>query len=296
MRPDDQKSPLLQPANEHKQLVVIDFEYAAANLPGLEFANHFTEWAYNYHDPVRPYACDATRYPAPDQQRRFIKAYVDHRPQFPYVDSPATSPRGPGMAAPSPSLSVSGTGGSGGGISLHAVPSSSSIVEFMLDARVPPGGWKEEERRGEQAVEGRVEALLEETRLWRTANSAQWVAWGIVQAKVEGLGGGEGVVEGGEGGAGGVGGGGESVNGNGTANGNSNGNSNGTVAVGGGGEKAGGVNGETESEDDAEEEFDYLAYAQERALFFLGDCVLLGLVKAEELGEEVRSRIKLVEY
>ena len=35
------ESPLLLPANEHKQLIVIDFEYANANLPGLEFANHF---------------------------------------------------------------------------------------------------------------------------------------------------------------------------------------------------------------------------------------------------------------
>lgn len=29
------------PANQHKQLVVIDFEYANANVPGLEFSNHF---------------------------------------------------------------------------------------------------------------------------------------------------------------------------------------------------------------------------------------------------------------
>ena len=35
------ESPLLHPANEHKQLIVIDFEYASANTPGLEFANHF---------------------------------------------------------------------------------------------------------------------------------------------------------------------------------------------------------------------------------------------------------------
>ncbi|MCJ1251497.1 hypothetical protein MMC30_008731, partial [Trapelia coarctata] len=35
------ESPLLLPANEHKQLVVIDFEYASANVRGLEFANHF---------------------------------------------------------------------------------------------------------------------------------------------------------------------------------------------------------------------------------------------------------------
>lgn len=36
-----QQSPLLLPENEHKQLVVIDFEYASANTRGLEFANHF---------------------------------------------------------------------------------------------------------------------------------------------------------------------------------------------------------------------------------------------------------------
>lgn len=35
------ESPLLLPANEHKQLIVIDFEYSSANTPGLEFANHF---------------------------------------------------------------------------------------------------------------------------------------------------------------------------------------------------------------------------------------------------------------
>lgn len=35
------ESPLLLPANQHKQLVVIDFEYANANVPGFELANHF---------------------------------------------------------------------------------------------------------------------------------------------------------------------------------------------------------------------------------------------------------------
>jgi choline kinase len=37
----DTESPLLLPTNEHKRLIVIDFEYANANVPGLEFANHF---------------------------------------------------------------------------------------------------------------------------------------------------------------------------------------------------------------------------------------------------------------
>ncbi|KAK0665335.1 putative choline kinase [Cercophora samala] len=174
VRPDDQKSPLLQPANEHKQLVVIDFEYAGANIPGLEFANHFSEWTYDYHDARYPHVCDTTKYPNVDQQRRFIRAYVDHRPRFPYIDSgkntPVTTPTGTGV-----------------GPSIHTAGSTSSIADFMLDARVPAGGWKEEERMREAATEKRVKELMEETKLWRTANSAQWVAWGLVQAKIPGL-------------------------------------------------------------------------------------------------------------
>ncbi|KHO01384.1 Protein kinase-like domain protein [Metarhizium album ARSEF 1941] len=172
IKPDDEKSPLLQPANKHKQLVVIDFEYAGPNVPGLEFANHFTEWTYNYHDPVTSYACNHERYPTPEAQRRFIKAYVDHRPQFPVACStPRIKPQDSGPPTPS----------------LGPTPSSSSIVDFMLDARVPPGGWSAAERAREEQSDAHVRQLMEETRLWRPACSAFWIAWGIVQAKVPGL-------------------------------------------------------------------------------------------------------------
>lgn len=36
-------------------------------------------------------------------------------------------------------------------------------------------------------IDDTIEALTVETRLWRPANTAQWVAWGIVQAQVPGL-------------------------------------------------------------------------------------------------------------
>jgi choline kinase len=156
----------------------------------------------------------------------------------------------------------------------------------MLDARVPAGGWKEEERKREEAAEREVNRLLEETRLWRVANSAQWVAWGLVQATVRG------VVGSGSGGGGE--GGGEGVSGD----------RDGEVkGVNGAGERvsAATVAGKTEGTDDdgeeeEEEDFDYLSYAQDRAYFFLGDCVRMGLIKAEELGEETRARIKLGDY
>lgn len=233
LRPDDEKSPLLQPANEHKQLIVIDFEYAGANTPGLEFANHFTEWAYNYHDPATPYACNTAAYPTPEQQHRFIRAYVDHHTRRSSFTSPSTT---------NPSTSASSSTPA-----LHHTPSTSSIAEFMLDARVPPGGWNETESRREKEVEDRVQTLMKETRLWRVANSAHWIAWGIVQAKIPGYA------------------------------------------------------PEEEAEVDEEgveegDEFDYLGYAQERALFFWGDCVLLGIVTEEELPEELRGKLKYVRY
>ena len=39
----------------------------------------------------------------------------------------------------------------------------------------------------EDAIQDEITSLMHETRLWRLANSAQWVAWGVVQAHVPGL-------------------------------------------------------------------------------------------------------------
>lgn len=223
---------------------MIDFEYAAANIPGLEFANHFTEWTYNYHDPVTCWSSNTRAYPTLEEQRRFLKAYLDHRPQFPHAGS---TPRlgaqdsQPSSAAGTPSLGPTTP-------SLGPTTSSSSIVDFMLDARVPPGGWNACERARDEENEQQMRELLDETRLWRPANSAQWVAWGIVQAKVPGL---------------------EA--------------------------EAGDEAPDAEDEDMGADEFDYLRYAQDRALFFWGDCVQMGLVKAEELPEDLRSRLKIVD-
>ncbi|PNY22996.1 choline kinase [Tolypocladium capitatum] len=245
IRPDDEKSPLLQAANKHKQLIVIDFEYAAANTPGQEFANHFTEWTYNYHDPTASHACNAARYPLPEEQRRFVKAYVDHRPQFPTASS---TPR----MRPADGGSSSAAANALGTPPLVAAPSSSSIIDFMLDARAPPGGWGAAERDREEESDRQVRHLLDETRLWRPANSAQWVAWGIVQAKVPGL------------------------------------DANNEPLPG---------HAALAAEDDVgpSDEFDYLSYAQDRALFFWGDVVQMGLVEREELPESLRARIKIVE-
>lgn len=130
----------------------------------------------------------------------------------------------------------------------------------MLDARIPPGGYRDDERLREEQTEKRIKELLEETRIWRIANSAQWVAWGIMQANVPGLEkedpSEEPKVEG---------------------------------AI------PAPIAAPEEEEEDADE-FDYLGYAQDRSLFFWGDCLSMGLVKPEELPEELRAKVKVVGY
>lgn len=156
---------------------------------------------------------------------------------------------------------------------------------------MPPGGWKEEERKAAELSDAAVNALLQETRLWRAMNSAQWVAWGIVQAKIAGFtegeadqatapsspGGSEGTITGAAEEEGlSVSAAGEEENGS-------------TGGVDGGAAAAAAA-------EESEEGFDYLSYAHERALFFWGDCVQMGLVKLEELPEGLRGRVKLLEY
>jgi choline kinase len=45
-----------------------------------------------------------------------------------------------------------------------------------------------------------------------------------------------------------------------------------------------------------EEEFDYLGYAQERAMFFWGDLISLGIVQKHDLPADLLPKIKIVEY
>jgi choline kinase len=195
------KSPLLLPSNEHRQLVVIDFEYASANTPGFEFANHFCEWMANYHDATQPHVLKTNRFPTEREMRNFLTAYVEHS----LGRKPAFTPGA-----------------------------------FDLDAKAP---LVNEAARKEE-VEKEVERLLQETRAWRAASSAMWCAWGMVQAKTPP------------------------------------------------------PPSEMQADGEVEEEFDYLLYAQQRALLFWGDCVALEVFTREQLEEMQKGlakRIKCVE-
>lgn len=71
-------SPLLAPKNEHRQLVVIDFEYSAQNPRAVDICNHFCEWMSDYHHEELSYHIWEDRYPDRNSQINFIQAYVEH--------------------------------------------------------------------------------------------------------------------------------------------------------------------------------------------------------------------------
>ncbi|EAS32049.3 choline kinase [Coccidioides immitis RS] len=261
-----EESPLLLPANEHKQLIVIDFEYASANMRGVEFANHFTEWCYNYHDAERPWACHTNWYPTQEEQERFIRAYLRHQSGLTAQPADISTP-----PATHPSVSVTRP--------THT--SSPRVPPFLLDTYVPgvsPPLTDYENR--DPAEEAEVQHLLHETRLWRVANSVQWIAWGIVQAHVPGMN--------------------KALSKQDTANIPAPGSS-----VPSEPEKSDEqqpadytqevnheqVKQEVEAEE-AADEFDYLAYAQDRALFFWSDLLALGFIKEEELPADMIEDIK----
>ncbi|KAI1927386.1 hypothetical protein LOZ58_006460 [Ophidiomyces ophidiicola] len=260
-----EESPLLLPANEHKQLIVIDFEYASANMRGVEFANHFTEWCYNYHDSERPWGCHTSWYPSPEEQERFIRAYLKHRPQV------ITLQGADGSMPPSQSTTPVPTP-----IGRATYINSPRVPPFALDTYVPGLNPPLADLENQNpAVEAEVKKLVHETRLWRVANSAQWVAWGIVQATVPGL---NKALEGPD----------KSPSGPPESKDLAS-----TIEP----VKANSEHDDEQSRKEAEAEeladdFDYLGYAQDRALFFWSDLLALGFIKEEELPTEMIKHIK----
>ncbi|KAI0076281.1 kinase-like protein [Panus rudis PR-1116 ss-1] len=84
---------------EHRQIIVVDFEYASPNTAAFDIANHFHEWTANYHGPT-PHLLDPSKYPTLEQRRNFYRAYIRHygssiSPQL----SPSTTPDGDSLEA-----------------------------------------------------------------------------------------------------------------------------------------------------------------------------------------------------
>ncbi|KAI8908210.1 kinase-like domain-containing protein [Powellomyces hirtus] len=59
-----------------KSLMVVDYEYSSINYRGYDFANHFCEWAADYHSDT-PHKMHFDQFPTRDQQLIFFNAYID---------------------------------------------------------------------------------------------------------------------------------------------------------------------------------------------------------------------------
>ncbi|KAJ3576148.1 hypothetical protein NP233_g631 [Leucocoprinus birnbaumii] len=64
-------------AEDHRQIIVVDFEYSAPNPASFDIANHFHEWTANYHSET-PHLLDVSRYPTLEERRNFYLAYLRH--------------------------------------------------------------------------------------------------------------------------------------------------------------------------------------------------------------------------
>jgi choline kinase len=165
--------------------------------------------------------------------------------------------------------------GAAGTISPLATPTiraraSAAFAPLDLDAGADePSEASQLEQSADDEHDKKVRFLMQQTRLWRVMGSAQWIAWGIVQAKVPGME--EAIAE-------------EIAAHNGSSEDGHNGE---------GGQKT-----PVEEEADEEGDFDYLAYSQDRAMFFWSDLLALNLVRAEDLPAPLVEHIKsrLVEY
>lgn len=142
--------------------------------------------------------------------------------------------------------------------------SAAAITPLSLDDNTEGTVWSAE--KTEDDLDADIRELMRQTRMWRVMNSAQWVAWGIVQAKAPGME--EDIAE-----------------------------------MEKASQNSSHENGQEQNEVkrppvdpdvDEEDGFDYLAYAQDRAMFFWSDLLALNLVNADELPapmvEHLRAR------
>ncbi|KIJ68673.1 hypothetical protein HYDPIDRAFT_165415 [Hydnomerulius pinastri MD-312] len=68
---------LVEGTPKHRQIVVVDFEYASPNPLAFDIANHFHEWTADYHSST-PHVLDPSRYPTAEERRNFYQAYLQH--------------------------------------------------------------------------------------------------------------------------------------------------------------------------------------------------------------------------
>lgn len=73
-------------------MLLIDYEYSSYVNRGFDLANHFCEWAADYHS-AKPHILHFDRLPSIEEQRVFLEAYLDAKESHIAVNSSLTRHR-----------------------------------------------------------------------------------------------------------------------------------------------------------------------------------------------------------
>ncbi|KAI3820322.1 hypothetical protein L1987_07867 [Smallanthus sonchifolius] len=65
-----------------RTVTLIDYEYASYNPVAYDLANHFCEWAANYHSDT-PHVLDYNMYPDLEERKRFVQSYLSTKGNIP---------------------------------------------------------------------------------------------------------------------------------------------------------------------------------------------------------------------
>jgi hypothetical protein len=189
---------------------LIDYEYAGFNPIAFDVANHWCEWAADYHTDT-PHILDYSRVPSPQQQQLFVEAYLATLLQQAGLQVPAaatamlplpvvTMPPSPALqqqlaqdsAAVAARLAAEGSGSPTlAAAAIAADPLALRSLWLWLEAAlsaadvsparhplspgdpVAPGAWRK-----------LVAQVMAASRAYMAVSHLLWALWGYIQAEV----------------------------------------------------------------------------------------------------------------
>jgi thiamine kinase-like enzyme len=156
------------------KICIIDYEYACYNYRGFDFANHFCEWAADYHSE-QPHVLDFSKLPSREQMANFFEGYLDGRDKFTktFFDRPARGSSS-SMGTLSPDMTPEFMTKKTLTKSPFFSPSMSPSLSPMLTPHMVSTFRRKE-----------VEAMIKETEFFIPLSHLHWALWGIIQAAEE---------------------------------------------------------------------------------------------------------------
>lgn len=149
---------------------IIDYEYSGFNPAAFDIANHWCEWAADYHSDA-PHELDFARLPARSQQARFVRRYL----------LALLAAAGVGVARRSAAGHATGTGAQHVGRAAERADGGAcppSLMAWMAPHLSDAGTLSA------QGLDELCKELHAASLAYMCASHAQWALWGWIQARV----------------------------------------------------------------------------------------------------------------